>query len=92
MRIKLSAGYKIGAHFHPAVEHVTVISGTANFGVGDAFDETKTKLLGPGDFVIMQTGVKHFLSTKEEVVLQNHAIGPWGVTYANPSDDPRTKK
>jgi len=92
MRLKLPADYKVAPHFHPAVEHVTVLSGTANFGTGDSFDEAKTTPIGPGGFVVMQTGVKHFLWTKEEVVLQGHSIGPWGITYANPSDDPRNKK
>ena len=92
MRIKLPADYKIAPHFHPAVEHVTILSGTVNFGAGDEFDASKTTPLGPGSFAVMQTGVKHFLWTKEEVIVQNHAVGPWGVTYANPADDPRTKK
>lgn len=92
MRLKLPADYKIAPHFHPAIEHVTVLSGTANFGIGDVLDEAKTTAVGPGGFVVMQTGVKHFLWTKEEVVLQGHSIGPWGITYANPSDDPRNKK
>ena len=26
---------------------------------------------------------------KEEVVVQLNGVGPWGVTYVNPSDDPR---
>ena len=35
VRIKLPADFKIQAHSHPAVEHVTVISGTFNVGMGD---------------------------------------------------------
>jgi len=92
MRLKLPADYKVAPHFHPAIEHVTVLSGTANIGAGDTFDAAKTTPIGPGGFVIMQTGVKHFLWTKEEAVIQGHSIGPWGVTYANPSDDPRNGK
>lgn len=92
MRLKLPAGYKVMPHFHPAVEHVTVLSGTLHLGAGDTFDESKTTALGPGGFAVMQTGVKHFVWCKDEVVLQGHAVGPWGVTYANPADDPRNKK
>src|SRR2546430_13708119 len=42
-RLKFPANYKIPAHSHPAIEHVTVISGTLNFGTGDKLDEAKTK-------------------------------------------------
>jgi anti-sigma factor ChrR (cupin superfamily) len=34
-RVQLPADYKIPAHWHPAIEHVTVISGTFNMGTGD---------------------------------------------------------
>ena len=35
VRLKLPANYKVPAHWHPAIEHVTVISGTFNMGTGD---------------------------------------------------------
>ena len=31
-RVKLPADYKVPAHWHPALEHVTVLSGTYNLG------------------------------------------------------------
>src|SRR5437899_12558647 len=34
-RIKMPDNYRITPHFHPADEHVTVISGTFNMGLGD---------------------------------------------------------
>jgi quercetin dioxygenase-like cupin family protein len=40
MRVRLPDGYKIPPHTHPKVEHVTVISGTFNFGMGDKFDQS----------------------------------------------------
>jgi len=46
-RVKLPADYKLPAHWHPAIEHVTVLSGTYNFGTGDKFDKEKTKALPP---------------------------------------------
>ena len=33
MRVLLPDGYSIPPHIHPAVEHITVISGTFNFGM-----------------------------------------------------------
>jgi hypothetical protein len=90
-RLKFPANYKIPAHSHPAIEHVTVISGSVNFGIGDKLDESKTKPLSAGSVAIMQPRTNHFAWTKEETVVQVHGVGPWGVTYVNPADDPRKK-
>ncbi|HSE88885.1 MAG TPA: cupin domain-containing protein [Candidatus Binatia bacterium] len=90
-RLKFPADYKIPAHWHPAIEHATVISGTVNFGIGDKFDAAKTKPLSAGSVVIMQPKTNHFVWTKEESIVQIHGVGPWGVTYVNPADDPRKK-
>src|SRR5687768_8023362 len=56
IRLKLPANYQIPAHSHPAIEHVTVISGTFNMGTGDKLDKAKTKALSPGSVAIMQIG------------------------------------
>ena len=90
-RIKFPANYRLPAHTHPVIEHVTVISGTFNMGTGDKLDMGKTKPLTPGGFAIMQPGTQHFAWTAEETIVQIHSVGPWGVTYVNPADDPRKK-
>ena len=90
-RLKLPANYRIPAHWHPAVERVTVISGTFNMGVGDKLDTQKAIALAPGSMMILQPKTNHFGWTKEEVVVQLNGTGPWGVTYVNPADDPRKK-
>jgi len=77
-RLKLPADYKIPAHRHPAIEHVTVISGTFNVGTGDKLDATKTKPLSAGSVAIMPPKTNHFGWTKEETVVQVHGMGPWG--------------
>ena len=91
MRLRLPADYQVPAHFHTAIEHVTVISGTFNMGTGDKLDTKATRALGPGSIAIMQPGTRHFAWTKEETVVQVHGVGPWTVTYVNPADDPRKK-
>ena len=91
VRLKFPADYKIPAHSHPAIEHVTVISGTFNMGTGDKLDATKTMALPPGSVAIMQPKTNHFAWTKEETIVQLHGVGPWGVTYVNPADDPMKK-
>lgn len=89
VRLKLPANYRIPPHWHPATERVTVLSGTANFGMGDKFDPAKTTALSPGSVIIMQPQTRHFVQTKEETVVQLHGTGPWAVNYVNPADDPR---
>ena len=89
VRFKFPADFKVAAHWHPGIEHVTVISGTLNMGIGDKLDSTKTQALPPGSVVIMQPKVNHFVWTKDEAVVQVHGVGPWATTYINPADDPR---
>jgi quercetin dioxygenase-like cupin family protein len=91
VRLKLPANYRIPAHSHPAIEHVTVISGTFNMGTGDKLDPKQTKALPAGSVAIMPPRTNHFAWTKAETIVQLHGVGPWGVTYVNPSDDPRQK-
>lgn len=91
MRIKLPANYKIPPHWHPAIEHVTVLSGSFYMGLGEVFDESKATKLPVGGFTAMEIGTRHFAFTKEAATIQLHGIGPWGITYVNPTDDPRYK-
>lgn len=91
VRLRFPADYKIPAHSHPAIEHVTVLSGTFNMGTGDKLDQTKTMALPVGGMAIMQPGTNHFAWTKEATVVQLHGVGPWAVNYVNPADDPRKK-
>jgi hypothetical protein len=91
MRIKLPANYQIPAHWHPAIEHVTVMSGTFNIGMGDKLDRSMTKALSVGSVAIMQPKTNHFVWTDQETIVQVHGVGPWAITYVNPTDDPRKK-
>ncbi|MEQ1591678.1 MAG: cupin domain-containing protein [Thiobacillaceae bacterium] len=90
-RLKFPADYKLPAHWHPGIEHVTVISGTFNMGTGDKLDPAKTQALPAGSVAIMQPKTNHFAWTKEETIVQVHGVGPWGINYVNPADDPRKK-
>jgi quercetin dioxygenase-like cupin family protein len=90
-RLKLPANYKIAPHTHPAIEHVTVLSGTFYMGAGDQPDQEKAIALTPGSFAAFQPGHSMFAWTEEETVIQVHGVGPWGIDYTNPADDPRKK-
>src|SRR5207342_3861146 len=87
VRLKFPDKYVIPAHIHPAVERVTVLSGTFHMGMGAKFDRSATQPVRIGDLMIMQPGTQHFAWTEGEVVVQLHGTGPWGITYINPSDD-----
>ncbi|MFN2432107.1 MAG: cupin domain-containing protein [Gemmatimonadota bacterium] len=90
MRLRVPDGYRVQPHYHAADEHVTVISGTAVMGLGDEFDESRGTALPAGGFAVMPAGTVHFLSSRGETVIQVHAMGPWKLTYVDPTDDPRT--
>lgn len=90
-RLKFEANSKVPPHFHSTVEHVTVISGVCNMGVGDKFDKSKTEALGPGSVSIMQSGTHHFAWFNEDTIIQLHGIGPWTVSYVDPADDPKNQ-
>lgn len=90
-RLKMPNNYRISPHFHPADEHLTVISGTFNMGLGKKFDQKATKPMTAGSFIVMPKGAPHFAWSSGETILQVHAIGPWGLTYVNPKDDPRNQ-
>jgi len=92
IRLKVPADWKIAPHWHPAIEHVTVISGSFYLGNGEKFDEMTGTQLPSGSIAIMQPKTPHFAWVKEETIIQLHGIGPWKIVYVNPEDDPANKK
>jgi hypothetical protein len=58
-------------------------------GLGEKFDPSAGKAMGPGSFGHMKPEVRHFAWTTEETVIQLHGTGPWGINYVNAKDDPR---
>jgi quercetin dioxygenase-like cupin family protein len=91
-RVKVPDGYRIPPHTHPKTERVTVISGTFNIGMGEKFDEKATKAMPAGTYGYWESGMKHFVWTKGETVVQFHGMGPWSIKYVNTEDDPRNQK
>ncbi|MBI3288257.1 MAG: cupin domain-containing protein [Elusimicrobia bacterium] len=92
VRLKLPAGYKVPAHFHPVQERVTVIEGSFYLGRGEKFDEASLTEYPAGAYISMPKGMRHFAMAKGECIIQLSTIGPWGITYVNPTDDPRNQK
>lgn len=92
IRLKAPDGYKVPPHWHPGVEHVTVLSGKFGIAMGEKFEAGKGKELPVGSFTVMPAGMRHFAWVKGETEIQVHGMGPWGITYVNPADDPRNKQ
>jgi hypothetical protein len=91
VRFQFPADYKVPAHWHPAIEHVTVLSGALHMGIGDKLDMSKTTAMPVGSVMIIQPKTPHFGWAKEATVLQVHGVGPWGITFVDPAEDPRKK-
>lgn len=91
LRLKAPKGYHIAPHTHPKAEIVTVISGTVHLGMGATANRSKAQVLPAGSFFVMEPGMAHYAFMDDEAVVQLNGSGPWGLTYANPKDDPRQK-
>ena len=88
-RLKFPAGYKVAAHMHPNDYDVTVLSGTMYLGMGDKFDPARGEGLNAGGFLHLPKGMHHYEWSEEETIIQLSGVGPVGMTYLNPADDPR---
>jgi quercetin dioxygenase-like cupin family protein len=76
LRLRIPANTNLPPHYHGDAENVTVISGALWVGLGDTFDASKLKELGPGTFASVPANVHHYAMTKTETIIQIHGIGP----------------
>jgi quercetin dioxygenase-like cupin family protein len=91
MRVKVPPGTKVPPHRHPKDELFTVISGTIAMGFGEKSDGGPAQTLVPGSFVVLPQGHAHYFTTDQETVFQINGVGPFGIEFVNPDDDPRRK-
>jgi quercetin dioxygenase-like cupin family protein len=90
VRVKVPAGVKLMPHTHPEDRIYTVISGVFYIGLGNRFDGDQVNAYPPGAVIVLPGGTPHFHWAKSgEYVTQVTAIGPLGLEYLDPSDDPR---
>ena len=62
-------------------------------GLGKEFDGDKVKAYPPGSVIVLPSETWHFHWAKAgEYVTQVTAIGPLGLDYHDPHDDPRLQK
>src|SRR6516165_7516930 len=57
VRVTLPAGYTIPPHTHPTDEHVTVLSGSMAFGMGDKVDPMTATTAETGDYFTAVAGM-----------------------------------
>jgi quercetin dioxygenase-like cupin family protein len=89
-RVKMPSGVKLMPHKHPEDRIYTVISGVFYIGLGEQFDSDKLEAYPPGAVIVLPSGTPHFHWARSgEYVTQISAIGPLGLQYIDPSDDPR---
>jgi quercetin dioxygenase-like cupin family protein len=93
LRLTFPPNYRVPPHYHSVIEHVTVLSGTLNVGMGEQPTYSGGTALAAGSFAAMPQKMVHYAWTGPEgVVFQLHSVGPWSITYVNPADDPRNAK
>ena len=91
MRLKMPAGYKVPAHYHPQYENVTILTGEFHVGMGDKLDTDKGMLLRPGGYVEAPAKMHHYAWVTSDTIVQIAGPGPFGIIYVDPTDDPSKK-
>ena len=92
VRVKMPANGKLMPHRHPEDRIYTVMSGVFYIGLGEHFDPTSLNAYPPGSVIVLPGDTWHFHWAKSgEYVTQVTAIGPLGLDYLDPADDPRRR-
>ena len=60
--------------------------------MGDKANEAFMKDMGPGGYVVLPTGMAHYVKVKTDSIVQIDSEGPFQINYVNPADDPRNAK
>jgi quercetin dioxygenase-like cupin family protein len=91
IRVRLPRGVKLMPHRHREDRLYTVISGVFYLGLGDEFEPERLQAYPPGAVIMLPRNTSHFHWAKSgEYITQVTAIGPLGLEYVDPKDDPRT--
>lgn len=83
MRLKFPENYEVQPHWHPAIEHLSVLDGSFYMGTGETFNREKATLLEEGAFAVMPAKFVHYAFTKEGATIQLHGMGPWAIYFVN---------
>jgi quercetin dioxygenase-like cupin family protein len=91
VRVRMPGGYIVPAHWHSSDEVVSIVRGSGAFGLGDKFDRAQLHTLTTGGFIVAPAKHNHFAMTKDGMIIQIAATGPFDMNYVDPKDDPRNK-
>src|SRR5262249_6786174 len=90
IRVWVPRGVRLMPHRHPEDRIYTVISGVFYIGLGDQFDPDKLQAYPPGSVIVLPGNTSHFHWARAgDYITQVTAIGPLGIEYLDPKDDPR---
>ena len=79
-------------HHHPEDRAYNVIPAVFYAGLRSQFDEGRPQAYPPGAVIVVPGGTPHFHWAKSGTyVTQVTAIGPLGLEYIDPVDDPRNQ-
>jgi hypothetical protein len=79
MRVKLPPGYTLSPYRWRNQEHIVVLDGTLQVGVGSVFDEKAMHALPSGSFISLAANEPHFAMTRRGAVLQIFGMGPFEI-------------
>ena len=91
IRNKFPPNYRVAPHTHPYTEILTVISGRVGHGTGEKF-EAQGEMFRPGTVFVLPPNHAHYVWTgNDPAIIQVQYVGPSGIHFVNPADDPRNK-
>ncbi len=92
IRVRLPCDVRMMPHRHSEDRIYTVISGVFYIGRGEVFDESALRAYGPGSIIVLPGGQAHFHWARSgEYITQVTAMGPLGLEYVDPAEDPRNQ-
>lgn len=84
IRLRMPNGYVLPPHFHPEDEHVTVVTGQFDVGLGTVVDHGSVAAsLQRGGFITAPRGHNHWGVARGRTVVQVHGIGPFQTTFVD---------
>lgn len=86
--LRLADSTFVPPHWHSTDEYATIVTGSFLLGTGETVDAAGARLYGPGAFVMIPAGVRHWGWGKGRVVLSQTRSGALDVHWVNPADDP----
>lgn len=93
IRVRMPAHAQVAPHTHNMDETLTVLSGRVTHFIGRSFTDARRDELAAGGFVHLPKDTPHALRTDASpVVMEISGVGPFGMTYVNPADDPSRAK